>query len=94
MIKNEDAYQCTLSCYAAAEGCLAPYSYRKARKMSDIMILEKISIEFINSKIPSPSIDMSRPSRDPYHPLNLNLGIRILIQGHFVVILTLTFPST
>ena len=37
--------------------------------MSDTMILEKISIEFINSKIPSPSIDMSRPSRDPYHSL-------------------------
>ena len=92
MIKNEDAYQCTLSCYAAAEGYLAPYSYGKGRKMS--ILLEKISIEFINSKIPSPSIDMSRPSRDPYHSLNLNLGIRILIQGHFVVILTLSSLST
>ena len=34
LIKNKDAYQCTLSCYAAAEGYLAPCSYRKGRKMS------------------------------------------------------------
>ena len=33
MTKNEDAYQCTLSCYAATEGYLAPCSYRKGRKM-------------------------------------------------------------
>ena len=47
-----------------------------------------------NSKASSPSIYMSRLSRDSYHSSKLNLHVKIFIQGHCPVITTQSFLWT
>ena len=66
--------------------------YFNCHKLNEtVMLSDKISIEFVNSKTSSPSLYMSRLSRDSYHSSNLNLHVKVLIQGHCPVIITLSF---
>ena len=58
------------------------------------MLSDKISIEFVNSKTSSPSTEMSRLSSDSYPSSNLNFHVKIVIQGHCPVIITLSFLWT
>ena len=54
------------------------------------MLSAKIAREFINSGISSSSIDSSRPSRDHVDHLIVNFHVRILVQVHYVVIVSLS----
>ena len=66
--------------------------YFNCHKLNEtVMLSDKISIEFVNSKTSSPSLYMSRLSRDLYHSSNLNLHVKVLIQEHCPVIITLSF---
>ena len=71
------------------------YSHNCSKLKKTNLLLEKISVQFINSKNSSPSIDTSRPSRDRHIALlNLNFDVKVLIQSHCALILSLSFLST
>ena len=54
-------------------------------------LLVKILREFKNSGIATPSVDMSRPSRDPYCSFsNPNIDVRIHIRCYCVAIISLS----
>lgn len=61
--------------------------YSNCHKLNKtVMLSDKISIEFVNSKTSSPSIYMSRLSRDSYRSSKLNLHVKIFsVLVEFVI---------
>ena len=67
------------------------YSHNCSKLNKTNMLSEKISVQYIKSKNSSPYIDTSRPSRDRHIALlNLNFDLKVLIQSHCALILSLS----
>ena len=71
------------------------YSHNCNKLDKTNILLVKISREFKNSGIATPSIDTSRSSRDPYCSFsNPNINVRIHVHCYSVAMVTLSILLT